>query len=98
MQSTINAALSLGKSRCFCQTVDKGTNLKLSQYPNMTLQFCPPFEVENLLPTDFEFSIVDKTTGQTYRGSVCKGETAYLHNIHSGSHVAISLNLRDSGT
>lgn len=63
----------------------------------MTLQFCPPFEVENLLPVDLDFSIVDKSNGQTYSGSICKGESAYLHSIHSGSHVAIGLSLSDSG-
>lgn len=67
-----------------------------SQYPVMTLEFGAPIELENMLPYGFDYNLMDKTSGKICSGSVHKGETAFLHTIPAGHHVALGIKVHHS--
>ncbi|KAI9253785.1 hypothetical protein BDA99DRAFT_443164 [Phascolomyces articulosus] len=66
------------------------------QYPNMKIRLSAPIEVENLLPYDFNFRIIDKTSGQDFSSFLRKGGTTPLHVIENGHLLLMNIQMPDS--
>ncbi|KAI9493351.1 hypothetical protein BDB00DRAFT_946102 [Zychaea mexicana] len=66
------------------------------QYPNMKIRLSAPIEVENLLPYDFNFRIIDKTSGQDFSSFLRKGGTTPLHVIENGHLLLMNIHMPDS--
>jgi vacuolar protein sorting-associated protein 13A/C len=69
-------------------------NPLVKQYPFMKIQFCPPVEVENLLPFDFNLTLTDKDTGEKINSFVEKGTVAHIHTMKSNTVIFIQLDLK----
>ncbi|KAI8639786.1 hypothetical protein BD408DRAFT_476983 [Parasitella parasitica] len=69
-------------------------NPLVKQYPLLKIQFCPPIEVENLLPFDFDLILTDEATGEKMHSFVEKGETARLYNMKPDTALTIELGLK----
>ncbi|KAG2213335.1 hypothetical protein INT46_007194 [Mucor plumbeus] len=69
-------------------------NPLVKQYPFLKVQFCPPIEVENLLPFDFDLTLTNELTGEKIHSFVEKGKTAQLYNMNSNSALIIQLGLK----
>ena len=67
------------------------------QYPNMKIRLSAPIEVENLLPYDFNFRIIDKTSGQDFSSFLRKGGTTPLHVIENGHLLLMNIHMPDTG-
>ncbi|KAJ1549196.1 hypothetical protein HK405_008107 [Cladochytrium tenue] len=65
----------------------------MSQYPCMTIKLLPPFQVENLLPYDIRYVIVDKDTGQRHRGGLSKGAVDSVHTIDPTHALVLSVEI-----
>ncbi|KAI9208535.1 uncharacterized protein BJ171DRAFT_419574 [Polychytrium aggregatum] len=59
-----------------------------SGYPMMTIKLLPPFLLENLLPYNFKYVIVDKHGQQEHRDQLTRGEAAYIHTVNP-THVLV---------
>ncbi|KAG2223432.1 hypothetical protein INT45_001738, partial [Circinella minor] len=66
------------------------------QYPNMKIRLSAPIEVENLLPYDFNFKIIDKTSGQEFSSFLRKGGTTPLHVIENGHLLLMNIHMPDT--
>ncbi|KAI8143832.1 hypothetical protein BJV82DRAFT_668275 [Fennellomyces sp. T-0311] len=66
------------------------------QYPNMKIRLSAPIEVENLLPYDFNFRIIDKTAGQDFNSFLRKGGTTPLHVIENGHLLLMNIHMPDA--
>ncbi|CEP17102.1 hypothetical protein [Parasitella parasitica] len=69
-------------------------NPLVKQYPFLKIQFCPPIEVENLLPFDFDLILTNEATGEKMHSFVEKGKTARLYNMKSDTALTIQLGLK----
>lgn len=69
-------------------------NPLVKQYPFLKVQFCPPIQVENLLPFDFDLTLTNEMTGETMRAFVEKGKTANLYNMKPSATLIIQLDLK----
>lgn len=47
-------------------------------YPHMSIIVSLPLEVENLLPVSCKYTLYDKSTGQSWKGSIDKGKIGYF--------------------
>jgi vacuolar protein sorting-associated protein 13A/C len=66
------------------------------QYPAMAINLSAPIEIENMLPFDFNFRIVDKTTGQDFNSYLRKGGVIPIHVIENEHLVLLSIEIPDS--
>ncbi|KAI9283162.1 hypothetical protein BY458DRAFT_427893 [Sporodiniella umbellata] len=66
------------------------------QYPAMAIRLSAPIEIENLLPFDFNFRIVDKTTGQEFSSYLRKGGVMPIHVIENGHLVLMNVHLPET--
>lgn len=66
----------------------------VKQYPFMKIQFCPPVEVENLLPFDFDLTLTNQISGERITTYVEQGSTAQIHNMKSDAILEIQLDLK----
>ncbi|GAA5798753.1 hypothetical protein HPULCUR_004159 [Helicostylum pulchrum] len=64
------------------------------QYPTMNIHLCPPIEIENLLPFDFDLKLLDQETSERINTVIETGKTAQLHLMKSKSVLSIQLDLR----
>lgn len=69
-------------------------NPLVKQYPFLKIQFCPPIEVENLLPFDFDLILTNELTGEKMCSFVEKGKTAQLYNMNPSTALIIQLGLK----
>ncbi|GES89872.1 vacuolar protein sorting-associated protein vps13 [Rhizophagus clarus] len=70
----------------------------VKEYPCMAIRLSAPLEVENLLPYDFTFRIVDKTTNQNYPDNYLrKGAVTALHVIELDHLLLLNVDVQDSG-
>ncbi|KAL9556691.1 hypothetical protein MBANPS3_001742 [Mucor bainieri] len=69
-------------------------NPLVKQYPFLKVQFCPPIQVENLLPFDFDLTLTDEATGARMQAFVAKGQTASLYNMKPSTALVIQLDLK----
>ncbi|KAJ3037263.1 hypothetical protein HDV00_001828 [Rhizophlyctis rosea] len=60
-------------------------------YPMLTMKLLPPFQVENLLPYDFRYVIVDRTTRQEHRDVVKQGALNPVFTINPLHLLAMSI-------
>ncbi|KAG0173105.1 hypothetical protein DFQ30_008890 [Apophysomyces sp. BC1015] len=72
----------------------KGT--EFGHYPAMTVRLSAPVEIENLLPHDFNFRIIDRTTTQDFNSFLRKGGTTPIHVIKNGHLLLLSISLLDT--
>lgn len=56
--------------------------LNSRDYPDITLKILPPFQIENLLPFDINYHLLDKTSHQDHRDKLCKGQVDTLHTMN----------------
>ncbi len=64
----------------------------------MAIRLSAPIQVENLLPYDFTFRIVDKTTNQNWADNhLSKGAVTSLHLIELNHLLLLNINVPDSG-
>ncbi|KAF7732148.1 hypothetical protein EC973_006403 [Apophysomyces ossiformis] len=75
--------------------VDKKDPL-FGQYPAMAVRLSAPVEIENLLPYDFNFHIIDKTAGQNFTSFLRKGGIAPIHVIENGHLLFMNVTLLDT--
>ncbi|KAI8644804.1 hypothetical protein BD408DRAFT_104972 [Parasitella parasitica] len=75
--------------------LDKNSIL-FGQYPVMGIRLSAPIEIENLLPFDFNFRIVDKTSGQDFSSYLRKGGVTPIHVIENGHLVLLNLEMPDT--
>ena len=66
-------------------------------YPNLTMKLLPPFILENLLPFDFKYYIVDRNTKQEHRSVLAKGERDSLHTLDPTHLLGLSLSITEKG-
>lgn len=71
-------------------------SILFGQYPAMNIRLSAPIEIENLLPFDFNFRIVDKTTGQDFSSYLRKGGVTPIHVIENGHLVLLNLEMPDT--
>ncbi|CAO3621876.1 unnamed protein product [Mucor fragilis] len=69
-------------------------NPLVKQYPFLKVQFCPPVQVENLLPFDFDLTLTNELTGDKMHAFVEKGKTANLYNMKPSTALVIQLGLK----
>ncbi|KAJ3052099.1 hypothetical protein HK097_006900 [Rhizophlyctis rosea] len=62
-------------------------------YPILTMKLLPPFQVENLLPYDFRYVIVDRTTRQEHRDVVKQGAVNPVFTINPLHLLAMSIEI-----
>ena len=67
----------------------------------MTIVLSAPIELENLLPYDFSYAIVDKrkkSSGENqYKGFLRKGQSAPLHNLQINTLLLLNIDPQDTG-
>jgi vacuolar protein sorting-associated protein 13A/C len=64
----------------------------------MAIRLSAPIQVENLLPYDFTFRIVDKTTNQNWPDNYLrKGAVTSLHLIELNHLLLLNIDVQDSG-
>ncbi|RCI00207.1 hypothetical protein CU097_014138 [Rhizopus azygosporus] len=71
-------------------------NILYGQYPAMAIRLSAPIEIENLLPYDFNFRIIDKTSGQDFSSFLRKGGVMPIHVIENGHLVLLSIEMPDT--
>ncbi|CEG78909.1 hypothetical protein RMATCC62417_13445 [Rhizopus microsporus] len=71
-------------------------NILYGQYPAMAIKLSAPIEIENLLPYDFSFRIIDKTSGQDFSSFLRKGGVMPIHVIENGHLVLLSIEMPDT--
>ncbi|KAI8911617.1 hypothetical protein EDD86DRAFT_202866 [Gorgonomyces haynaldii] len=64
-------------------------------YPHLTMKFMPPFILENLLPFDFKYMIIDKSTKQEHRSVLKQGQTDPLHTLDPTHLLALTIGISD---
>ncbi|RUP47466.1 hypothetical protein BC936DRAFT_145703 [Jimgerdemannia flammicorona] len=63
----------------------------------MAIRLSAPIEIENLLPYDFNFRIVDKDIGQDFGNFLRKSGTSPLHVVEIGHLLLLNIDIQDSG-
>ncbi|KAL7310459.1 Vacuolar protein sorting-associated protein 13 [Mucor circinelloides] len=71
-------------------------SILFGQYPVMGIRLSAPIEIENLLPFDFNFRIVDKTSGQDFSSYLRKGGITPIHVIENGHLVLLNVEMPDT--
>ncbi|KAI7863658.1 hypothetical protein BDF14DRAFT_1733660 [Spinellus fusiger] len=71
-------------------------NILFGHYPVMAIRFSPPVEIENLLPYDLNFRIIDKSATQDFSSFLRKGGVAPLHVIKNGHLLLLNVDISDS--
>ncbi|OAD68026.1 hypothetical protein PHYBLDRAFT_57710 [Phycomyces blakesleeanus NRRL 1555(-)] len=74
---------------------DKNNQL-FGHYPVMSIRLSAPVEIENLLPFDFNFRIIDKTAKQDFGSFLRKGGVAPLHVIKNKHLLILNIAILDS--
>lgn len=69
-------------------------NPLVKQYPFLKVKFCPPIQVENLLPFDFDLTLTNELTGEKMHAFVEKGKTANLYHMKPSTALVIQLDLK----
>ncbi|KAI9287283.1 vacuolar protein sorting-associated protein vps13 [Umbelopsis sp. AD052] len=65
-------------------------------YPCSKIRLSAPVEIENLLPYDFNFRIVDKDTGQDFSSFLRKSGTSPLHVVEMGHLLLMNIHMQES--
>lgn len=65
-------------------------------YPVMGITLSAPIEIENLLPFDFNFRIVDKTSGQDFSSFLRKGGVTPIHVIENNHLILCNIEMPDT--
>jgi len=65
-------------------------------YPCSKIRLSAPVEIENLLPYDFNFRIVDKDTGQDFSSFLRKYGTSPLHVVETGHLLLMNIHMQES--
>ncbi|KAI8363865.1 hypothetical protein EDC96DRAFT_608831 [Choanephora cucurbitarum] len=73
--------------------IDK-TNLLAKRYPMMKIQICPPIQVENLLPFDFNLTLTEEATSRKYYIPIESGKIAHLYNIKNDASVSVQVEIK----
>lgn len=63
----------------------------------MSIRLSAPVEIENLLPYDFNFRIIDKTARQDYSSFLRRGGTIPLHVVENKHLLLLNIHLAGSG-
>ncbi|OZJ06276.1 hypothetical protein BZG36_00800 [Bifiguratus adelaidae] len=71
-------------------------NPSVRTYPTMSIRLSAPIEIENLLPYDFNFRIVDKNTRENFTYFLRNGGTSPLHVVEMGHLLLLNIELRDT--
>ncbi|RCI05461.1 hypothetical protein CU098_001873, partial [Rhizopus stolonifer] len=71
-------------------------SILFGQYPAMAIRLSAPIEIENLLPFDFNFRVVDKTSGQDFSSYLRKGGITPIHVIENGHLVLLNIEMPDT--
>lgn len=66
-------------------------------YPCMAIRLSAPIEIENLLPYDFTYQIIDKDTNQNVETFLRKGGTSPLHVVEIGHLILMNVTIQDTG-
>lgn len=66
-------------------------------YPHLTFVVSAPVEIINLLPFDFDYRLYDKTTRKDWKGTISKGENAYIHVVNLRSLLLLSVEPKSCG-
>ncbi|CAO3651068.1 unnamed protein product [Cunninghamella blakesleeana] len=72
------------------------SNPLYSQYCFMSIRLSAPVEIENLLPYDFNFRIIDKTARQDYSSFLRRGGTIPLHVVENKHLLLLNIHLTGS--
>ncbi|KAJ3332602.1 hypothetical protein HDU76_013706 [Blyttiomyces sp. JEL0837] len=65
-------------------------------YPYLTMKLLPPFQLENLLPYDIRYVILDKNSRQEHRGSLEKSATDPIHTVDPTHSLLLSIEFPNS--
>ncbi|KAJ1967345.1 Vacuolar protein sorting-associated protein 13, partial [Dispira parvispora] len=66
------------------------------QYPFMTIRLCAPIEIENVLPYDVIYTVVDKATNREWKSRLVRGGIAPVHVVRPGHLLLMSLQVPNS--
>ncbi|CAO3587114.1 unnamed protein product [Absidia cylindrospora] len=69
------------------------TNALYGRYCAMAIRLSAPVEIENLLPYDFNFRIIDKTSGQDYNSFLRKGGSIPLHVVENKHLLLLNIHI-----
>ncbi|KAJ1653989.1 Vacuolar protein sorting-associated protein 13 [Dispira simplex] len=61
------------------------------QYPFMTIRLCAPIEIENVLPYDVIYTVVDKATNREWKSRLIRSGIAPVHVVRPGHLLLMSL-------
>ena len=62
----------------------------------MAIRLSAPMEIENLLPYDFVFRIIDKNTKQNVETFLRKGGNSPVHMVEIGHLILLGITIQDS--
>ncbi|RUS21382.1 hypothetical protein BC937DRAFT_92871, partial [Endogone sp. FLAS-F59071] len=92
-----------------CKSIDQGPSFKFQvygrydkkdpmarNYPCMAIRLSAPIEIENLLPYDFTYQIIDKDTNQNVETFLRKGGTSPLHVVEIGHLILMNVTIQDT--
>ncbi|KAI8384441.1 uncharacterized protein BYT42DRAFT_612143 [Radiomyces spectabilis] len=71
-------------------------NILFGHYPVMSIRLSAPVEIENLLPYDFNFRVIDRTAGQEFSSFLRKGGVTPIHVIENGHFLLLSVQMPDT--
>jgi vacuolar protein sorting-associated protein 13A/C len=63
----------------------------------MAIRLSAPVEIENLLPYDINFRIIDKTAGQDYNSFLRKGGSIPLHVVENKHLLLLNIHMPNTG-
>lgn len=73
------------------------SNPLYGRYCAMAIRLSAPVEIENLLPYDFNFRIIDKTAGQDYNSFLRKGGSIPLHVVENKHLLLFNVHMPNTG-
>ncbi|KAJ1680426.1 Vacuolar protein sorting-associated protein 13 [Spiromyces aspiralis] len=67
------------------------------EYPFMTITLAAPLEIENLLPYDFKFQIINQATREVWTNSLARGGVSAVHCFRPGELMIFRMLVPDAG-
>ncbi|KXS10872.1 hypothetical protein M427DRAFT_47658 [Gonapodya prolifera JEL478] len=65
------------------------------QYPEMTIHIYAPLEIENLLPFDVRYAVLDRTRNNDFTDVLRAGQVAPIHSVLPSDVIAFTLSITD---
>ncbi|ODV90204.1 hypothetical protein CANCADRAFT_1934 [Tortispora caseinolytica NRRL Y-17796] len=67
------------------------------RYPYLSVRFCAPLQVQNLMPFDIRYRVFDRDSRQTWEGELKKGEKQNIHCVLLTHLLLLSIEIHSQG-